>query len=224
MENTTTIQQTAALKVYTSGEEIANSVTHGIGACLSVAALVLLIIRAANNAPANQTASYVVGFTLFGVSLILLYLISTLYHALVPRKAKKIFAILDHSAIYVLIAGTYTSYCLSVLYGAVGWTLFGIIWFLAVLGTVSYAIYGARLRWFSLGLYLLMGWLALCVAGRLHAIIPAISWNMLLLGGICYTIGCIFFVLKKIRWMHSIWHLFVLAGSILHFFSVYFLV
>ncbi len=208
--------------LYPLGEEIANAITHGIGTLLAISALVLLIIRAACQAPIGQTGAYVTGYAIFGSSLILLYCMSTLYHALSCRRAKAVFCKLDHSAIYVLIAGTYTAYCLSVLYGPTGWTLFGVIWFLATIGIVIHSIYGNRDRWFSLVLYLIMGWLVIVFAERLCILLPASSWKFLLYGGISYTFGCLFFVMKGIPWMHAIWHLFVLAGSILHFFSLYY--
>ncbi len=207
--------------LYTLGEEIANAVTHGVGACLSIAALVLLIVRAASCAPEGRCAGYVVGYAIFGSSLVLLYLMSTLYHSFVPSTTKRVFAILDHSAIFILIAGSYTAYCLGPLYGNQGWWLFGTIWALATIGVVAYSVYGARARNFTFALYLSMGWFVLLVSPRLYATLPSISWNMLLYGGVSYTVGCIFFSLKKIRWMHSIWHLFVMGGSILHFFSLY---
>jgi len=212
---------TSSRPLYTLGEEIANAITHGVGVGLSIAALVLLIVRAANCAPEGRVAGYVVGYTIFGASLVLLYLTSTLYHSFVPSTTKRVFAILDHSAIFILIAGSYTAYCLGPLYGSQGWWLFGTIWALASIGIVAYSVYGARARQFTFALYLVMGWFVLLVAPRLFKTLPLISWQTLLYGGVSYTVGCVFFSLKKIRWMHSIWHLFVLGGSILHFFSLY---
>lgn len=206
---------------YSIGEEIANAVTHGIGAGLSVAALVLLIIRAVRYAPPELKAGYVVGFTIFGASLIILYLFSTLYHAL-PLKTKKVFGIFDHCSIYVLIAGTYTAYCLSALHGAVGWTIFGIIWGMAVLGIVLYSIFGSRVRVLSVITYIPMGWLIIFAARPLKEQLPLLSFKFLIVGGIIYTAGCIFYAMKKVKWAHSIWHLFVIGGSIMHFFSLYY--
>ena len=160
---------------YSIGEEIANAVTHGIGVGLSIAALVLLVIRAARYAPPDLKAAYVVGFTIFGASLIILYLFSTLYHAL-PLKAKKVFGIFDHCSIYVLIAGTYTAYCLSALHGAVGWTIFGIIWGMAVLGIVLYSIFGSRVRILSVITYIPMGWLIIFAAKPLKEQLPLLSF------------------------------------------------
>ncbi len=207
--------------IYSLGEELVHSISHGIGALLSIAALVLLIIRAVSNAPEGRLAGCVVGFTLFGSSLIILYLMSTLYHSMLPRRARYVFKILDHSAIYILIAGTYSAFCLSVLPTASCWTLFGIIWGLAILGVTLDSVFGCRLVWVSFPLYLIMGWLALAVVRSLLVILPSISITFLLLGGISYTLGCAFFALKR-KWMHGVWHLFVLAGSVLHFFAVYF--
>ena len=214
-------KQLDARPLYTLGEEIANAITHGIGACLSLAALALLVVRAATRAPEGATAGYVVGYSIFGASLITLYMASTLYHSLARPRAKRIFAILDHSAIHLLIAGTYTGFCLGPMYGWEGWWLFGTIWSLAAIGIVAFAVYERRAQRFSTILYLTMGWFVVLVARQLYESIPTISWRLLLWGGIAYTVGCGFFVMKRVRWAHSIWHLFVLAGSILHFFSLY---
>lgn len=208
-------------KRYSLGEEIVNAITHGIGAGLSIAALVLLIVRAAKYAPSDLRASYIVGYTIFGSSLIILYLFSTLYHAL-PLKTKKVFGIFDHCSIYILIAGTYTAYSLTVLHGAVGWTIFGIIWGLAVLGIVLYSIFGSKVRILSVITYIPMGWLIIFAARPLKAQLSAFSFKFLILGGVIYTAGCIFYAMKKIKWAHAIWHLFVIGGSIMHFFSLYF--
>jgi len=209
------------IKRYTIGEEIVNAVTHGIGALLSIAALVLLIVRAALYAPDTYRVSCIVGFTIFGVSLIILYLFSTLYHAL-PLRTKKLFGIFDHCAIYILIAGTYTAYCLTALRGVVGWSIFGVIWGLAVTGIALYAIFGSRVRIFSVLTYIPMGWLIIFAVRPLKAQLPLLSFRFLILGGLLYTAGCIFYIMKRIKWMHGVWHLFVLAGSIMHFFSLYF--
>ncbi len=206
---------------YSVGEEIGNAVTHGIGAGLSVAALVILIVRAARSAPAALKASYIVGFSIFGASLVILYLFSTLYHAL-PLRAKKLFGIFDHCSIYVLIAGTYTAYCLTVLHGAAGWTIFGIIWGMAAAGIVLYSVFGSRIRALSVITYIPMGWLIIFAIRPLKEQLPLLSFRFLFLGGIAYTVGFVFYAMKKIKWSHGIWHLFVIAGSIMHFFSLYF--
>lgn len=202
-------------KRYSTGEEIAHAVSHGIGAGLSIVALVLLSIKAGWRADI-VTTSYVI----FGVSLFVLYLFSTLYHAL-PLAAKTVFGIFDHCSIFILIAGTYTPYCLTIIKGAFGWTIFGIIWGLAVLGIVLYAIFGKKMKIISVFMYIIMGWLVIFATKRLYSCISATSFRLLLAGGLAYTVGCIFYALKKVKWMHALWHIFVLAGSMLHFFSVY---
>ncbi len=208
---------------YSVGEEIFNAITHGIGAGLSIAGLVLLIIKAVKYAPEGMRAYYIVGFTIFGASLIILYLFSTLYHSL-PLGAKKVFGIFDHCSIYILIAGTYTAFCLTVLNGVLGWTMFGIIWGLAVLGIVFYSIFGNRIRILSVITYVPMGWLIILAIRPLKELLPHISLIFLIAGGVAYTLGCIFYAMKKVKWMHGIWHLFVMLGSIFHFFSVYYLI
>lgn len=208
-------------KRYSTGEEIANAITHGIGAGLSVAGLVLLVIKAAFYAPAEYKASYITGFALFGSSLIVMYLFSTLYHAL-PLRAKKVFGIFDHVAIYILIAGTYTGFCLSVLHGALGWVIFGIIWGLAAIGIVFYSVFGSKAKIASVITYIIMGWIIMFAVRPLKQVLPPLSFLLLTLGGIVYTLGCVFYTMKKYKWMHSIWHLFVLGGSVLHFFSLFF--
>ncbi len=210
-------------KRYTLLEEIWNSITHGVGTGLSIAALVILVVRAVYLAPESMKALYVTGYSIFGASLILLYLMSTLYHALTPYGAKKVFSIFDHSSIYILIAGTYTPYCLTALQGPVGWTLFGIIWALAVLGVVFYAVFGNKLRFLSVIMYVLMGWLIIFAIKPMKTALSKESLSFLLAGGAAYTIGVIFYALKKIKYAHCIWHLFVLAGSMLHFFSLFLL-
>ncbi|MBO5236936.1 MAG: hemolysin III family protein [Spirochaetaceae bacterium] len=214
--------EAALPKRYSIGEEIFNSVTHGIGAGLAVAALVLLIIRAAIYAPQDGKGFYITSFAIFGSCLFILYLMSTLYHALTPYGAKKVFAIFDHTSIYLLIAGTYTPFCLTTLRGPIGWVLFGIIWALAIAGMTFYAIFGSRMRVLSAITYILMGWLVVFAFKPMAEALPKLSLILLILGGVAYTVGCIFYALKKIKWMHSIWHIFVIFGSVLHFFSVYF--
>lgn len=209
-------------KRYSIGEEIFNSITHGVGAGLAIAALALLIVRAVRYAPQDQKGFYITGFTLFGVMLIILYLISTLYHALTSYHVKKVFGVFDHSSIYLLISGTYTPFCLGVLRQHGGWYLFGIIWSLTILGITFYAIFGSKMRLLSVITYVIMGWLICLYWKPLKANVPAATITFLLAGGIVYTLGVIAYALKKIKWAHCIWHLFVLGGSILHFFSVFY--
>lgn len=209
-------------KPYKLDEEIANAITHGLGALLAIVALVILIVRAVLFAPAGETSYYVAAFSVFGFSMFFLYLMSTLYHSLLRTRAYPVFERLDHSAIYVLIAGTYTAYCLTALRGSVGWWIFGLIWALAIAGISFYAVFGSRLRVLSVFTYILMGWIIVLAANPLQASISRISWMLLLAGGVVYTAGAIVYALRKIRWTHPVWHLFVLGGTVLHFFSVFY--
>src|SRR5574344_1364839 len=209
-------------KRYSMGEEIFNSVSHGVGAGLSIAAIVLLVVRAAIRAPAGLTAWYVVSFVVFGFSLFLLYIMSTLYHALTPYNVKNVFAVFDHSSIYLLIAGTYTPYCFTAMTRTSGWVMFGIIWGLAIFGVTMYAVFGNKMRIISAITYLPMGLLILFAIKQLMAHLTIVSIVMLLAGGACYIAGRPYHMMKKKKWMHSVFHLFVLAGSVLHFFSIFF--
>jgi hemolysin III len=211
---------------YTLGEEIANALSHGLGACLSLAALALLVAKTLRSAPQGMEASYLAGSLVFGVSLFVLYTASTLYHSLTKPTAKKVFGILDHSSIYLLIAGTYTAFCLTALRGPLGWTIFAIIWSMAATGIIFYTIFGSRIRTLSAISYIPMGLLIILAGRPLKASLLASSgshgsWTLLMTGGACYIGGMVFYSMKKVRWTHPIWHLFVIAGSALHFFSFY---
>jgi hemolysin III len=200
----------------TRGEEIANSITHGAGALLSIAGLVAMVVQSA----IRGTAWHIVACSLYGTTLVLLYLASTLYHALPRGRAKRVFQILDHSAIYLLIAGTYTPFTLVTLRGGWGWALFGFVWGLAVLGIVFKSLFIGRLAVLSTVVYILMGWCALIA---IRPLLQALPWNAflwLLAGGLAYTLGVVFFA-GKYRYAHAIWHLFVLAGSACHFVAVW---
>lgn len=201
---------------YTAGEEIANAITHAVGTGLSIAALVILIVAAT----ATGTAWHIVSFSIFGSTLILLYLASTLYHAIPVTKAKRFLKTLDHSAIFLLIAGTYTPFMLGSLRGLLGWTIFGVIWGLAIVGVMLKCCYVYRFKRLSLAIYIGMGWLCLLAGQELLAKLPPTSLIFLALGGAAYTAGVLFYVWKRLPYGHAIWHLFVVAGSILHFFSV----
>ncbi|MBR5227966.1 MAG: hemolysin III family protein [Clostridia bacterium] len=203
---------------YTLGEELFSAISHGVGSCLSIAALVLLIVRAA----IYGSAISVVATSIYGATLVILYTMSTLYHSFSPRiTAKKVFRIFDHCSIFLLIAGTYTVYSLLVLKGALGWTIFGIVWGAAILGIVLNAINLEKYKKFSMVCYIAMGWIIIFSFKTLIASLAKGGVVFLLIGGVCYTVGAIIYGLgKKIKYMHSIWHLFVLAGSICHFFSI----
>lgn len=200
------------------GEEIFNSITHGIGTLLSIAALVLLVVFAS----IRGNAWHIVSFSIFGSTMVLLYLASTLYHSFTKDKIKNLFARFDHAAIFLLIAGTYTPFVLTTLRGTLGWTLFGIIWAVAIAGVVIRSIYLTRFRKLMVSLYLAMGWMFVVAIGPMIKNLPAISVWFLFLGGAMYSIGVIFYVWRNLKYGHGIWHLFVLAGSIMHFFAVLF--
>ena len=207
-------------KPYRLGEEIANAITHGLGTCMAIVALVLLVAHAAISAPIGQKNYYIASFCIFGFSMIFLYLTSTLYHSLLTTRAYPVFERLDHSAIYVLIAGTYSAYCLTALRNTIGWWIFGLIWGLAAVGIALYAIFGSKLRVISVFTYIFMGWIIVLAAKPLQANISNLSWKLLIAGGIVYTAGAAVYGLRKIRWTHPVWHLFVIGGTTLHFFSV----
>lgn len=199
-------------------EELANAITHGIGFLLSIPALVILIIAAAKNGSAIQ----IVSFTIFGVTMLLLYLFSTMLHSFKPSKTKNVFAILDHSAIYLLIAGTYTPLALVTLNGALGWTLFGIVWGLAIAGITFKCFLINKFRILSTVFYLLMGWLAMIAIKPIYFNLGGVGFALLLTGGILYSVGAIFYVWRSLKYSHAIWHLFVIAGSACMYFCILF--
>jgi hemolysin III len=204
------------VRVQSLGEEIANTVSHGVGCVAALVATLILVISAAGH---GVTA--VVGAAVFGVSAVLLYLTSTLYHALPANRAKRVFQVIDHSAIYLLIAGTYTPFTIGILRGTWGWILFGLVWISAILGVVVKAVGGIRFPRLSTALYAAMGWVALIAIRPLWARMPAPGWVWLLAGGVAYTAGVAFYAAdRRMRYGHFLWHLFVLAGTACHFFAV----
>lgn len=205
---------------YSLGEEIANAVTHGIGAALGIAALVLLIVKSVTDGGGIYLASALV----YGISLLLEYLMSTLYHALAIERAKRVFKVLDHSGIYLFIAGTYTPYCLVTLWPVGGLWLCIAIWVMAIAGVACEAFWTFRPRWVSSVIYVAMGWCVIVFIPTLYSSLHAIGFWLLVSGGISYTLGAIFYLFKKVKFMHSVFHLFVLAASILQFFSIFFFV
>ncbi|HOO74409.1 MAG TPA: hemolysin III family protein [Tepiditoga sp.] len=205
---------------FTTGEEVANSIIHGFGMLFSLAALVLMIIFSA----LEGTAWHVVSTSIFGVTLLLLYTSSTLYHALTNRKAKNLFQIFDHSSIYLLIAGTYTPFTLVTLRGPLGWTLFGIVWGMAVLGILFKIFFVKRFVFLSTLIYIIMGWMIIIGINPLMQNIDPNGIFWLVTGGILYTLGTVFYIWRKFRYHHAVWHLFVLAGSFCHFWCVLFYV
>lgn len=200
---------------YSLGEEIANGVTHGAGALLSVAALVILVVFAV----LRGSAMHVVSYAVFGSSLIVLYTMSALYHSVTDPRVKRILEILDHSSIYILIAGTYTAFALTALPPALGWWIFGAEWALALAGIALKALWFDRWKLLSVLGYVAMGWLVAPAVGVLRETLPAESVALLFAGGVAYTAGTVFYAVKRVKWFHAVWHLFVLAGSALHFFS-----
>lgn len=200
----------------TMREERANAVSHGIGVLLSIVAVKLLIDQAKLNGDAWQTVS----FSIYGGTLILLYTCSTLLHSFPNKRLTDLFELMDHAAIYLLIAGSYTPYLLVTLRGTLGWTLFGIIWGLALIGIVLKFLYIKRFMLLSTICYIVMGWLIVFAFKPLYENLPygGIAW--LVIGGFLYTFGSIFYVWRKLPYHHTIWHIFVLAGSICHFFSI----
>lgn len=204
-------------RIQTVGEEIANSISHGVGALGTLVAAPLLIVAAVQ----RGDAAFVAGAAIFAAAMCLLYLASTIYHALPPCRAKQIFNVLDHSAIYLLIAGTYTPFTLGTLRGPWGWTLFGLVWSMAALGVALKASKRLDRPVLSTGLYLAMGWLVIIAVNPMLERVPEGGLWWLLAGGIAYTAGVLFFVLdSRWRYAHFVWHLFVLAGTVCHFFAV----
>jgi hemolysin III len=204
-------------RVQTVGEEVANSLTHGIGLVASIAGLIAMLVAAVS----RGDPWVIVACAVYGATLVLLYLTSTLYHALARTRARGVFRRLDHAAIYLLIAGTYTPFTLVFLRGPWGWTLFGVSWGLAVLGITLKAVFGPRWPILSTLVYVLMGWLVLAAVGPVLRHVPggAIVW--LAAGGLCYTAGVVCFALdRRVRYAHAIWHLFVLGGSVCHYVAV----
>ncbi|MGC4017287.1 MAG: hemolysin III family protein [Luteolibacter sp.] len=192
-------------------EELASSITHGIGAALSVAALVGMLL-AAKGEPYK-----IVSASVFGSTLVLLYLSSTLYHAFSGPRLKALFQLFDHACIYLLIAGSYTPLTLVSLRGPWGWSLLGVVWFLALAGVVIKSVFsGKKDHWISTALYIAMGWLVVIAIGPMMKALPSGGLAWLVAGGLCYTLGTIFFAWRRLPYNHAIWHLFVLAGSACH--------
>lgn len=198
------------------GEEIASAVTHGLGAAASVAGLAVLVVAAAG----RGDAWHVVSVSVFGATLVLLYAASTLYHGLPLGRAKAVFRVLDHSAIYLLIAGTYTPFALVSLRGPWGWSLFGVIWGCAVAGIVLRTTFGVRWRVALVVLYVAMGWAGVVAVRPMIAAMPAPGIALVATGGLAYTSGIAFYGWRRLPYHHAVWHLFVLAGSALHFLAV----
>ncbi|EMI11183.1 PAQR family membrane homeostasis protein TrhA [Anoxybacillus gonensis] len=202
---------------FTKEEEIVHAITHGIGALFSIAALVVLTVFAS----LHGNAWHIVSFTLFGTTMLILYLSSTIVHALPEERWKRIFEIFDHSAIYFFIAGTYTPFLFLAVKGAIGWTLFGIVWGLALIGTVFKCFFVNRFLYTSTMIYVVMGWLIVFAWQPLVSGLSREGVVYLVSGGILYTIGALFYVWRGFKFHHAVWHMFVLGGSVAHFFAVF---
>ena len=201
---------------YSVGEEIANSVTHGVGALLSIAGLVLCIVFAMRSGGGVHLAAALI----YSIMMLLEYLMSTLYHAITNESAKHVFKVLDHSCIYLYIAGSYTPFCLITLADCGGYGLCAFVWTVALVGVACESFWVYRPRWVSAAIYLLLGWAVVVFLPQLASRLPGAGMALLVAGGVCFSVGCVFYVLKRVRYMHSVFHVFVLAGSAFQFFSI----
>lgn len=208
--------QTHFSKSYLIVNEVFNAVTHGIATGLSIAGLVILLIKGAQSGSVLETVSYAI----YGSTLILLYLASTLFHSLIFTRAKRVFQIFDHSSIYLLIAGTYTPYCLVTIGGALGWTLFGIIWFMAILGVIYKCIWLDKYQNASTIIYIIMGWLCILAMKPLYDGLGPVGFWLLVAGGISFTVGALIYSMRSVKFMHVLWHLFVMLGTGFMYFSI----
>ena len=205
------------IKFFSVKEEIANSVLHGIGAILSIVFLVLLIIKSVT----IGTAWHIVSYTIFGATLLILYTMSTIYHSLPKGTAKNVFERFDHISIYLLIAGTYTPFCFTILRGSLGWTIFGIQWGIALLGIIFKSIWIKKYNTFSTFLYVVMGWVIVFAIKQIILSIPLYGLWFLVAGGVSYTVGTVFYLFRLFKYHHAVWHIFVLLGSIFHILTIY---
>ncbi|GAB1805236.1 PAQR family membrane homeostasis protein TrhA [Priestia megaterium] len=206
----------ATTHTFTRGEEIANAITHGVGAVLSIVGLTLLIVLSS----LEGTPCHVISFTIYGVTMLLLYVSSTLVHSFPEGKVKDLFEIFDHSSIYLFIAGTYTPFLFIAVKGTTGWTLFGIVWGIALAGIVFKAFFVKKFLFISTILYVFMGWMIVFAWDSLTQNIAHQGIVLLVVGGVLYTIGAVFYVWRGFRFHHMIWHMFVLGGTVLHFLAI----
>ena len=210
-----------AIPRYTLGEELINSISHGVGAGVGITALVLCIVKSCSPLDGYKLASSIV----FGLTTTLLYLMSCLYHALKVNRAKRVFRVIDHCTIFLLIAGTYTPYTLNTLRGVTGWVLFGIVWGVGILGIVLNAVSLKKFAKLSVACYIALGWVVIFASKELIASLERGGLWLLLAGGIAYTVGAVLYGIgAKKRYFHSVFHFFCLIGTALHFFSIYFYV
>ena len=214
------MSSTGVAPTSTLGEEIANSITHGIGVALAVTGLVVMVVFASLTGDPWQ----IVACSIFGASMVLLYTASTLYHSISQPRAKAMLRVFDHCAIFLLIAGTYTPFTLVNLRGPWGWSLFGVVWGCALAGIVLRTVVGNRWRALSVVLYVVMGWVAVVAVKPLLGAVEPGGLILMVLGGLAYTVGIVFYAWRKLPYHHAIWHGFVLVGSALHFFAILFYV
>lgn len=215
------VKHRISIPKYTLGEELISAISHGVGALCGIAVLVLCIVKSCNPFGGAKLASSIV----FGLTVTLLYLMSCLYHSLKVNKAKRVFRVIDHCTIFLLIAGTYTPYTLVALGGALGWWIFGVIWGVAVLGIVLNAVDLKKFAKLSVVCYLLMGWLIVFAYPRMVAVMHPNALKLLVWGGVAYSVGAILYAIgSKKKYFHSVFHFFCLLGTMLHFFSIYFYV
>ena len=207
-----------AIPTYSLGEELISSISHGVGALLGIAALVLCIVKSCNPLDGFKLASSIV----FGTTTVILYLMSCLYHALKVNRAKRVFRVFDHCTIFLLIAGTYTPFTLVTLRNGVGWWLFGVIWLIAIVGIVLNAVSLKKFAKVSVACYLIMGWMVLFSFPQLKTLLDPRGITLLVAGGCVYTLGAILYGIgSKKKYFHSIFHFFCLGGTVLHFFAIY---
>ena len=212
------VKHRISIPKYTLGEELISAISHGVGALLGIAALVLCIVKSCNPFDGYKLASSIV----FGLTVTLLYLMSCLYHSLKVNKAKRVFRVIDHCTIFLLIAGTYTPYTLVSLRGPLGWWIFGIIWGIAILGIVLNAVNLKKFAKLSVACYLIMGWIIVFAYQYMVQVMHPTALSLLIWGGIAYTVGAVLYAIgSKKKYFHSVFHFFCLAGTILHFFSIY---
>jgi len=216
---------------YSAKEELANTISHALGLMLSIAALVMLLTYSATKNSAtsaslasvanNEALMRIISFSIYGASLILLFLASTFYHGIANQQAKKVFKLLDHCAIYLLIAGTYTPLLLLTLHGTLGYSLMVLIWTIALSGIIFKIKFGNKYKKISLTTYIGMGFISFSILGELYKVLPSSAVSLLALGGLIYCSGVFFYLQKKIPFNHAIWHLFVLGGATCHFLMIY---
>ena len=202
---------------YTLGEEIAHAVTHGIGALLAIAGLAVLMVAAATR---GEGAWQVVPCAIYGAAMVLMFTTSTLYHSFPWPRVKRVFRVLDHEMIFLMIAGSYTPFVLITLRGALGWTLFGVVWGIAAAGLVFQGFFTGRFKGASTALYVVMGWIIAFALKPLLEQMPPAGIRWLVAGGLCYTLGAVVYLFKRVKYHHALWHLAVLAGGACHYFAI----